>query len=342
MIKNFIICFVLVNLFSCKQSNIPDTSHIESDVKIIRTDQELINVKNREDLDKLILKNPAFYGIYFKEVLPVYQGENKDSLYRNFSEFIKDTSVISLFTKVYKSYHDFSSVKKEIDMMYKYLKYYFPEHKDVPDIYTYVSEFAFQIFIFEDENGKDGIGIGLDMFMSPEIDYKTINPDNTNFSDYLTRSWDSRHIVKKLTDLYVNEMIGNAPGHRLIDQMIHNGKALYITDLLLPEVHDSIILEYTGDQLDWCTENALEMWSFFLGRKLFYESNPVVTGKYLNPSPNSPDMPSGAPGRTANFIGWQIVRAYMDRYPDTGLKELISLTDSQMIMEKSKYKPKQK
>ena len=53
-------------------------------------------------------------------------------------------------------------------------------------------------------------------------------------------------------------------------------------------------------------------------------------------------MPDEAPGRTANYIGWQIVRAYMERYPSTTLKNLIDLKDSQMLMEKSKYKPKQK
>jgi hypothetical protein len=198
------------------------------------------------------------------------------------------------------------------------------------------------IFIFEDDGNKDGIAIGLDMFMHPEIDYKMIDPDNTNFSDYVTRSWNEDHIVKKIADLHVNDIAGVSPGNRLIDHMIHNGKILYITDLLLPEVHDTIIHEYSGAQLDWCYENELQMWSFFFDQKLFYEANPTKIAKYIYPSPKSPDMPDAAPGRTANFIGWQIIKAYMDRQPETTIKELINLTDSQLIMEKSKYKPKQK
>lgn len=53
-------------------------------------------------------------------------------------------------------------------------------------------------------------------------------------------------------------------------------------------------------------------------------------------------MPKAAPGRTANFIGWQIVKAFMEKYPKTTLEELINMHDSQIFMEKSKYKPKQK
>lgn len=80
----------------------------------------------------------------------------------------------------------------------------------------------------------------------------------------------------------------------MLDQMIHNGKALYITELLLPEVHDSIIHEYSAAQLNWCRRNELQMWSFFFDRKLFYESNPSKIAKYIYPSPTSPDMPSVA------------------------------------------------
>ena len=53
-------------------------------------------------------------------------------------------------------------------------------------------------------------------------------------------------------------------------------------------------------------------------------------------------MPTEAPGRTGDYIGWQIIRAYMKRYPETSLNDLIKMNDSQMILEKSKYKPKQK
>lgn len=84
------------------------------------------------------------------------------------------------------------------------------------------------------------------------------------------------------------------------------------------------------------------MVSFFLDQKLFYESNFSKIGKYVFPSPISPDMPEAAPGRTANFIGSQIIKAYMSRFPETTLEQLINMKDSQLILEKSKYKPKKK
>jgi hypothetical protein len=135
-------------------------------------------------------------------------------------------------------------------------------------------------------------------------------------------------------------LLGEPSGHRMLDLMIHNGKAMYFNKLVQPQLNDTIITEYSAQQLDWCGKNEMQIWSFFLDNKLFYESNLTKITKYINPSPNSPQMPAAAPGRTANYIGWQIVKAYMDRFPMTTPQELIDLKDAQLILEKSKYKPK--
>ena len=51
-------------------------------------------------------------------------------------------------------------------------------------------------------------------------------------------------------------------------------------------------------------------------------------------------MPPAAPGRTANYIGWQIVKAYMRRNPEADIQDLIEATDAQQFLQKSRYKPK--
>jgi hypothetical protein len=339
----YILGFVFGSLlFSCQNTKAPDVSHIKAEIEIVRTEDQLSKIKSASDLNKLMEEHKAFFRLYFSEVLSISNANNPDSLYTAISGFLTDTLISKLFSQVETKFTDISSVKVEAQQMYQYLQHYFPLQISVPRIYTFISEYGYQAFIFQDDNGNDGIGLGLDMFLSPDIDYKSINPDNTNFSSYITRSWNRDHIVPKIADLHITEIIGDAPGHKMLDQMIHNGKALYIKELILPKIQDSLIFEYTGEQLQWCHDNELEMWSFFLDKKLFYESNPVKIGKYINPSPNSPDMPADSPGRTANFIGYKIVKAFMDRYPETTLAELIVMTDSQQLMEKSKYKPTRK
>jgi hypothetical protein len=51
-------------------------------------------------------------------------------------------------------------------------------------------------------------------------------------------------------------------------------------------------------------------------------------------------MPPESPGRTANWIGWQIVKSYMRRNPANTLDDLILEKDAQAILDASKYKPR--
>ena len=126
-----------------------------------------------------------------------------------------------------------------------------------------------------------------------------------------------------------------------MDLMIHNGKQWYLTDLLLPNTSDTVKLEMTPTQVDWLKDNELEMWAFLLKEKLLYDSDWSKIRKYVEYSPGIPQMHPEAPGRSANWIGLQIVRAYMDNVPDAKLEELLSETSAQRILDRSRYKPKQ-
>jgi hypothetical protein len=61
----------------------------------------------------------------------------------------------------------------------------------------------------------------------------------------------------------------------------------------------------------------------------------------VTPSPNAPVIFQEAPGEIGNWIGWQIVKAYVKRNPKAGMKELISQTDAQKFLESARYKPQQ-
>jgi len=327
---------------SCTNDGRPDVSHIPSDTRFVRTELDLIESPTKEQTLALANKDSAFYDIYFRDILTL-RGTTKDSIILSMQQWMKDSLIADLWSKTKNKYKNINELKSQTDQMFKYLKYYFPNKiKDQPDIYTFISGFDFQLFIFENDNGNDAIGLGLDMFLTPDIHYKMIDPDNTNFSDYITRSWNHDHIVKKIGEIYVHDVLGESPGKRMIDQMIHHGKSLYILSQILPENQDSVIIEYSQKQLEWCQDNELQIWSFFLDNKLFFESNPVIINKYINLSPDSPDMPKDAPGRTGDYMGWQIVKAFMKRYPETTIQELISMVDAQSLLEKSKYKPKRK
>jgi hypothetical protein len=87
------------------------------------------------------------------------------------------------------------------------------------------------------------------------------------------------------------------------------------------------------------------MWGYFLkendpaGTNLLYSSDWQNIRKYVEYSPSSPGMPPEAPGRTANWLGWQIVKAYMQRHPEATMQDLIALRNAQKLLDDSRYRP---
>ena len=320
----------------------PDVSHIEVDFDIIRLDEIVSKMDTNNisyELDVVMDKYPSAAALYFGTLNPFTASSNRDTIAARLGVFLKDPFFKNLQDTIGLVYGDMSDIKKEYTQAYKYFTYYFPE-ADIANIYTMNTAFNYQRFLFEDDDGSNALGAGLDLLLGDEYPYKRIDPQNPSFSDYLTRSCDKEHIVKKTIEILVDEQIGTANGVRMIDQMIHNGKRLYILDHLMPEAPDSIIIEYTSDQIQWVKENELSMWAYFFDEELFYETNTMVLKKYLSPNPNSPGMPAEAPGRTANYIGWKIVKKYMQRNPKATMQDLIAHSDAQKLLEESKYKPR--
>lgn len=188
---------------------------------------------------------------------------------------------------------------------------------------------------------NDDLAIGLDFFLGEKYPYLSFNPDNPNFSQYLTRTFNKEHLAVKTLWPLVTDIVGDAPGgETLLDHMIHNGKKMYLLDHLLPFTADTAKMEVSSSQWKWLNENENNIWAYFLQQNLLYNTEWQKIRKFVEYSPNSPGMPAEAPGRTGDWLGWQIIKAYMEQNPDTPLKELFRLTDSQTILKRARYKPK--
>lgn len=337
-----IICLVILfSVVSCQQESkesVPDVDHIKVDFDFIDFDkkiQEMDGENVDEKLALLIKMYPEFSKIFFSNVLNI----PKDSIANELLNYNADSRIQFLRDTTRQILGSLEDVKADFEQAFKYYAYYFPEN-EAPNVYTFISEYVYQRFIFRENENNDAIGIGLDMFLGHGYPYQTIIPNNPAFSAYMTRSFNKDHMVKKSIETLVEDLLGTpSASNTLLAQMIRNGKKLYILDKLMPFVSDTVIMEYSAKQLKWCENNEVEMWAYLFSKDLFYSTDYKEINKLVNPSPHSTGMPDEAPGRTANFMGWQIVKAYMKKHPDLSLENLINEFNEQKILELSKYKP---
>ena len=310
-----VLTIVLSFLISCSTDikKIPDVSEIKSDGTFSAEAISFFSGDVSNNFRELQEKYPTFFNLYIHNILfPGDTISTDSSLVLQTLKIASDTNIIHLSDTLLLAYDNDAliDIKREFATAFKYLKYYFPEYK-TPNVYLCNGLFNYQKFIFSDKDGRDAIGLGGEMFLNDFYDYKLIDPANPAYSNYITRTFNREHMVRKSLDLVIEDLLGPPSGSKMIDQMIRNGKKLFLMEQFLPYANDSIILEYTPGQVAWCKQNELEMWGFFLDKNLFYENSPIKIAKYLNDSPNSPGMPEEAPGRTANYLGMQIVKKYV-------------------------------
>ncbi|MBK9109220.1 MAG: hypothetical protein IPM92_12865 [Saprospiraceae bacterium] len=336
-----------LQLFSCKgekDENTPDVKHIQTELKLYRFEKELEKLDSSAlaiDIKKLCSTHPAFCNLYFNSILqmPFQMDQTDPEFGLQLKMFLYHPSNIRLSAKLKLAIPEDEILHKSLELSLRYFKYYFPETRE-PVFYTAFCDFSYGNFIFEHESGADGLGIGLEFFAGEHIDYKTIDPENPVFSDYIKRSLNADHLLPRTWDAWLEDRIQVPASSQLLDFIIQRGKKLYILKTLLPHVADTAVFDMSVDQLQWCRNNKMEIWSFFLAQKLLYSSELMKINKYVNPSPNSPGMPENAPGRTGSYIGYELVKAYMKNNPDTRLVDLLETDDSQSFLQKSRFKPR--
>jgi len=337
---------ILLTLFSmsCSDDNsekTPDVSNISVDFKVRRFENELFKADTlyfAKELAQIKEKDPEFAEIYFNQILGANdphiapQGEEKYLI--GFTHF---KEVRKLYDTIQHLYADFKPIEADFQNAFKYFAYYFPG-KSTPSITTFISEFSLGNFIY----GENNLAVGLDFYLGSTYPYQQKNPQNPNFSAYLTRTFNAEHLVSKTLQPLVDDLVPQPETDHLLALMIREGKKLYIQEKLLPDTPDSILMEVTRQQWDWLVENEKEIFAYFVQESLFYDSNWQKIRKYVEYSPNSPGMPVEAPGRTGAWLGWQIVKAFMKKNPSITLTELTQKVDSKQFLTESAYKPPRK
>lgn len=314
--------------------NIPDVSGINLEVKVRRFDQDLfaLDTANLETgMERLAQKYPVMLPLFAVNI--IHDQTNPDETPAEaVGGFLRSAQVRAVYDTVQQVYGDLRWLERDLTQMFKYYQYYFPK-KPVPEVVVMVSEFATDAFTA----GDSLCGIGLDMFLGENYPAYFASPSTE--PAYIRRQFQKDYMTVRLAKALAQNIADVPPGERLLDQMLHNGKMLYIVDCLLPKVPDSLKMGYTREQMEGSIANEQAVWARLLEQNLLYSTDAKKLRKLVSPSPNAPVVFQEAPGEIGNWMGWQIVKTYMKRHPQTAMDDLLNFRDAQKFLEESKYKP---
>jgi gliding motility-associated lipoprotein GldB len=317
MKKYSLVVFLILAILSCdKKSKVEKAVEtIPVDLKVDRFDKAFFET-SPVDLPKLKTKYPFFFPSGNDDTVWIHKMQ--DPLWKE------------LYQEVQKKYSNFEKQTTELEDLFKHIKYYFPQ-TITPKVYTVIADM--------DCNNKviyanDKLIIALELYLGSKHRFY-------EFPAYLKQNFEERQMMPDIVSSFTVHVIPPPSDKTLLANMIYYGKELYLKDIILPDYSDAEKIGYKPQQITWCQENESYMWRFFIDENLLFDSDSKLPNRFINLAPFSKfylEIDNESPGRVGQWIGWQIVRSFME-HNDVSVHEMLKM-DAKQLFEKSKYKPK--
>ncbi|WBX74094.1 gliding motility lipoprotein GldB [Tenacibaculum pacificus] len=319
MRKILALSILVLGLLSCKKevnSKLKvDVSNIEVNVKVDRFDVDFYKT-TATDLDKTKLKYPFLFP------------KQPDSVWIN---KINNKDERELYNETQKVFSDINGLTTDLNSFFKYLKYYNPKSK-TPRVITMLTNIDYENrIVFADSL----LLISLDAYLGEK------HPFYNDYPAYIKQNNEKEQIIVDVAKTILNAHKFSKKPRNFVEKMIYKGKKMYVLDAYLPTVSDSLKIGYSADKMRWAESNEAQIWKYFIEKNMLYSTHKELDVRFLDIAPFSKfymEEDSQSPGRIGEFIGWKIVRSYMQKN-DVSLQELLQKNEEE-IFRKSNYKPK--
>jgi len=319
--KKLIFALLLVSSFffyNCEEEDkvAQEIDKIKVDVQVDRFDQEFAKT-TIENLNVTKAKYPYLFPQQYTDSVWLLK--------------LQDTIQIELNTEVEKVFPKFDAETEELTRLFQHIKYYFPKFP-TPRVVTLTSDVSYGSRVILADTL---LLIGLDNYLGK--DHKFYK----GFQNYISAGLDKQYIVSDVASEFSAAVMPRQKGRTFLDQLIYFGKELYLKDKLIPFKSEAQRIGYTQEQLEWAEANEEQIWRYFVERELLYSTEKQLQPRFIDPAPFSKfqlELDNESPGRIGQYVGWQIVRAFM-KNNDVTVQQLLAIPTEE-IFNKSNYKPR--
>lgn len=305
-------------------------------IQSVRFDKKLFACDTNDienAVNQLGNKYPDFASVYFNEVTGFAKTNDQQVFMNSVKHFLSYKDYRNLFDTVFNRFPDVTSIDKQLESVFKHVKYYFPKEK-LGSIYYFISGLNQWSAITVDTI----VGVGLDMHLGKNFPFY----ESVQLPYYQIQKCEPEYIPVNVSKvIYENMFPLNPASKSLLELMIDKGKQLYFMEHVMPNEKDELLIGYTPAQLKWCQENEGMIWNYFAKQNLLYSTQWQEILRYVNDGPNSTGMPPESPGNIGSWIGWQLIRTYASKHAEKTLPQILSEKISgQKLLQESGYRPK--
>lgn len=332
--KDAIRAIIFMSLFmvSCSDDKLDvDVSSIQYEPDFYRIEQKLFEAKSAQELiainDQLVEDGGALYEFYVYDALrsgSVYS----DSIHEYLWYFVKDSMMQLLYADIQSEFGDITELEARFIDIFKHQKHHLPDAPVPTAFYTYNSAFSYGVI-----STDSVVGIGLDMYLGPEN--KIVK--EVRFPLYMKEKMHRDYLPVDVAHSWlITNVIGEDRGETFLSSMIYFGKLRYAMEAMLPDVPKNRIIRYTPEEYEFALASEYQIWQYIIDMNWIYSIDMKVKLRYFEEAPETVGI-EGSPGRIGQFMGWQMVRSYMNEKEDVTLEELMTETSDTQILKA--YKP---
>ena len=272
------VCLVTLLFLGCKEGyETPEAvEKIPIEIKVKRFDQDF---KNLESDDFTGLKEEYPFLVPRKNV-------NVDSLW---AAQRKDTIQQLVLSEVEKVFPKFLEEEAEISLLFKHIKFYFPEFK-APTVVTLVSNVDYRNRVIA---SNDLLLIALDTYLGSSHEFYQ------DYAAYIARDLKKNQIIPDIAETYAKQLVPGKGMRTFVDQMVYFGKIAYLKSLFIPFRDQQEVMNYSKKQLEWAQLNEGQIWNYFVENELLFSTNSDLPKRFLVHAPFSKfylELDSESPG----------------------------------------------
>ncbi|HET9486339.1 MAG TPA: gliding motility lipoprotein GldB [Chryseosolibacter sp.] len=286
----------------------------------------LANIKSKGELIRFLGQQPLIRDEMFRRA----EYPNDSVFINELFKRLTNTAIDTLLLETKRVFGDGSGLEARFKEAFANLRYYYPDFVE-PKVKTMITGLDTDLFVSDTL-----IMVSLDFFLGPDASYRP------KTYDYLMRRYDPEDIVPSCLLIYgISDRFNktNLNDRSVLADMVAYGKSFYFTKHMLPCTPDSLLIWYTADEMSGARQNEDLIWARFVQDKVLFSTNMIDKKNYLGDRPITTQVGEKCPGRIGQWVGWQIVKEYMNTHPQTSLQELMNMADAQALFKNSNYKP---
>ncbi len=329
----FFFLLVAVSFTSCQDSRyeVETNTNIEQ-ADFYRLDQAIFaeSTGTLADLATLDTESNGFLTIYMLEIMQMPPIDNPMAT-SILSQFTEDPTWRDLQQHIQNVHPE---LQKESATMKSALARYaaFFKENTLPQLVTYNSGFNVGVY-----PSDQYLGVGLEWYSGSDQPILDRLPPEL-FPQYKRDKMLSKYLVgNALKGWLFVKFQSKQNGESLLNRMVFSGKIHFLTKILLEDISDADLLNYSEVQAEWAENNAYDVWKHLVESDLVFSKSAKEVSKMMNDGPFTPGMPPESPGGIGNWVGYKMVEAFMEKNSDIGLVELMNNKNDQNFLKY--YKP---